>query len=47
MSDQMSPADPTPTLPDTQTIPYRFEPTATAKALAEKYTNSGTSHGDR
>jgi lysyl-tRNA synthetase, class II len=37
MSDQMSPSEPQPTPADTRTIPYRFEPTATAKSLAEKY----------
>jgi lysyl-tRNA synthetase, class II len=35
-------------VPDTQTIPYRFEPTATAKGLAEKYAGleAATETGD-
>ena len=37
MSDQMSPAEPSANQPDTRTIPYRFEPTATARGLTEKY----------
>ncbi len=48
MSDQMSPTDPQPTQPDTRTIPYRFEPTATAKGLTEKYATleAATETGD-
>ena len=37
MSDQMSPAEPSANQSDTRTIPYRFEPTATARGLTEKY----------
>ena len=33
----MSPAEPSANQPDTRTIPYRFEPTATARGLTEKY----------
>ena len=33
----MSPAEPSANQSDTRTIPYRFEPTATARGLTEKY----------